>query len=91
MTMTIPGATQIWTTTLLVHLPQTTTAYHKVIQRAATFHKVDMHVLHEKDDFPVETISKSKRTFQFLPMLKGLLTLAPDTFKEPVTRLSGNI
>ena len=66
-----------------------TTTYIDIISKAATFHKVHIHIQQDKDVFLVETLSSSQRMIQFLnqslePGLKSLRNSSADNFKEPV-------
>ena len=48
------------------------------------YHKVDMHVIPEKEYFILETLSKTERTVQYLPMIWSMLKPSTEIFKEPI-------
>lgn len=43
-----------------------------------------MHNVQRDNDFLVETLSKTQRTFHFLPMLKGMLKTTSKTIEDSV-------
>ena len=64
--------------------PEDTSGYHEVIERAASYHKVDMYTEGVKESFLFETLKKSQKQVQFLPMLGGFLEPVQQIFQDPV-------
>ncbi|XP_078526649.1 uncharacterized protein LOC144799283 [Lissotriton helveticus] len=64
--------------------PDDNTGFAQLINRAAKYHKVDLHAEPQIEDFLLETLPAAQRTSGTLPMLKGLLSHTSEIFKDPV-------
>ncbi|XP_078502523.1 uncharacterized protein LOC144757755 [Lissotriton helveticus] len=64
--------------------PDDNTGFVQLINRAAKYHKLDMHTEPQIEDFLLETLPGAQRTSGTLPMLKGLLTHTEEIFENPV-------
>ncbi|XP_078502429.1 uncharacterized protein LOC144756499 [Lissotriton helveticus] len=64
--------------------PDDNSGFAQLINRAAKYHKVDLHAEPQIEDFLLETLPAAQKSSGTLPMLKGLLTHTSDIFKDPV-------
>ncbi|XP_078540274.1 uncharacterized protein LOC144825362 [Lissotriton helveticus] len=64
--------------------PDDNSGFAQLINRAAKYHKVDLHAEPQIEDFLLETLPAAQKSSGTLPMLKGLLAHTSGIFKDPV-------